>query len=393
MKETSLEAGQVLDLEPEQLVAGGDSLARVDGLPVFIPSLYPGDRARVEIIEVKKGFARGRVVEITREGASRRAAPCPVARECGGCDWTELRLDQQLLWKRRILTDTLRRTGKFDPAALPPIRVHASPLQYRLRSRLQVEDGEAGFFAARSNRVVPLPPECEVVGPEVIRNLAEIRAIASELGAGEVATFETAGELHLMPSQRDEQAARPPLRVNTGGHWFELSAASFFQVNRHLLATLSSLIVEIAARSNRRRIAWDLYGGVGFFAAPLSRTFERVLSVEASEESHRWAARNLAGSGAAAVHAEVRRFVEREPDDPDFILIDPPRAGMAPEVVEGIGQRSAEIVCYLSCDPVTFSRDAFRLARLGWNFSSLALIDLFPNTHHIETLSSFVRER
>ncbi|MGH9456779.1 MAG: TRAM domain-containing protein, partial [Thermoanaerobaculia bacterium] len=174
-----MEVGDIIEIEPDVLVPGGDALARVDGLPLFVRPLYPGDRARVRVTERKKGYARAEVVEIVREGLERRAQPCPVAEECGGCDWTALRLDRQLHWKRRILLDALRRTGKFDLERLPPVRVHTSPLQYRLRSRLQVSpDGALGFFAERTNRVVPLPVECEVVGPATIGALDALREVA-----------------------------------------------------------------------------------------------------------------------------------------------------------------------------------------------------------------------
>ncbi|MGH9456937.1 MAG: hypothetical protein ACRD2J_04780, partial [Thermoanaerobaculia bacterium] len=120
--------------------------------------------------------------------------------------------------------------------------------------------------------------------------------------------------------------------------------------------------------------------------------FERVVSVESAAESHAWAVRNAAGSGRiSAVHEDVARFLRREKERPDLILVDPPRAGLALDVSEGIAAASPGRVCYLSCDPVTFSRDAFRLARHGWTLASVDLIDLFPNTHHIETLASFER--
>ena len=125
--------GDVITIEATELVAGGDALARVDGFPVFVPNVFPGDVARVRLHEVKKGFAKGEMVEIVTPSPFRRTTPCPVAGECGGCDWTALRLDRQLEAKRRILSESMRRIGKFDVSALPEIRIHPSPLNYRLR--------------------------------------------------------------------------------------------------------------------------------------------------------------------------------------------------------------------------------------------------------------------
>ncbi|HKR64749.1 MAG TPA: TRAM domain-containing protein, partial [Thermoanaerobaculia bacterium] len=123
--------GDVITIEAGELVAGGEAIARVDGFPVFASNVFPGDVARVRLYEVKKGFAKADLVELVTPSAFRRAAPCPVANECGGCDWTALRLDKQLEAKQRILVESMRRIGKFDPATLPEIRVHPSPLNYR----------------------------------------------------------------------------------------------------------------------------------------------------------------------------------------------------------------------------------------------------------------------
>src|SRR5438045_5733922 len=149
-----MQIGDEVTIEPTELVAGGEALARIDGFPIFASNVYPGDVARVRLIEVKKGFARAELVRIERPSPLRRAAPCPVAEECGGCDWTALRLDAQLSAKKRILTESLRRIGKiYDP---PPIAIHGSPLNYRLRSRLHREGDAIGFFAMGSHRVAPL---------------------------------------------------------------------------------------------------------------------------------------------------------------------------------------------------------------------------------------------
>src|SRR5687768_3660006 len=156
--------GEILTVQPDRLVAGGAAMARVDGFPVFAVNVFPGDVARVELFEVKKGYARADLVELVTPGPWRRAAPCPVAGECGGCDWTALRLDKQLEAKRQILLESLRRIGKITDA--PEITLHPSPLNYRLRSRLHRDGDAVGFYAMRSNRVVPLAEECEVVGLE-----------------------------------------------------------------------------------------------------------------------------------------------------------------------------------------------------------------------------------
>ena len=353
--------GEEILIAPADLVAGGAALARVDGFPVFASNVFPGDKAVVRLFEVKKGFARAELVELLEPSPFRRAAPCPIANECGGCDWTALRLDKQLEAKQRILIESLRRIGKIHEH--PPITVHPSPLNYRIRSRLHRDDGAVGFYAMRSNRVVPLVEECEVVGLETARHPAE----------GE--TWELNGEL----------IREGDFRIGS----YRLSTGAFFQVNRHLLGTMLRLVSAHAERVQSRRLAIDLYAGVGFFTLPLAGLFERVVAVEGSPASTRYARINAPGN-VQVVEAPVERQAAKLPEA-DFVFLDPPRAGTRREVVDAVAERTREVISWLSCDPVTFARDASRLLTSGWRLASLDLLDLVPNTHHVETLARFAR--
>jgi 23S rRNA (uracil1939-C5)-methyltransferase len=355
-------AGDELTIEPVELVAGGAALARVDGFPIFTANLYPGDVAVVRLAEVKKGFARAEVVRVIRPGELRRTAPCPVAEECGGCDWTALRLDAQLAAKKRILTESLRRIGKIY--SHPPIAIHPSPLNYRLRSRLHRQGDAIGFYAVGSHRVVPLARECEVVGIETAQHPVE----------GE--TWEV--DKRLINGERE-------LTIRVDQFTYRLSTSSFFQVNRHLLSTLLRLVSGRASRVRQMRLAVDLYAGVGFFTLPLARIFERVIAVEGASAKY---ARGNSPANVEVVDAPVEHF---QIPDADFVFLDPPRAGAPRNIIAAIAQHAGEIICYLSCDPVTFSRDASRLIASGWRLATLDLLDLFPNTHHVETLASFER--
>jgi 23S rRNA (uracil1939-C5)-methyltransferase len=387
---TTLVAGQELIVTASEMVAGGDALARVDGLPLFIRGLYPGDQARVGIIEAKKGFARAEVLEVVRESPERRLVPCPIADECGGCNWTALRLDRQLAAKEKILRESLRRIGKIDAALLPAIRLHASALNYRARSRLHIdrETRAVGFFALKSNRVVPIVAECEVIGPQAVRNLDAVRRLAREdPHAREVHLWETDGELVI----RSDKTEHVPIDITVRKQRFALSTGAFFQVNRHILGTMFDLLVQCASRNELRRRALDLYAGVGFFTLPLSDLFHRVVGVEGSRESHAHALRNASGlRNIEMIGMPVEQYVRRMKQS-DLVFLDPPRAGADPTVIEAVAEKAVERICYLSCDPVTFSRDAGRLTARGWRLASLDLLDLFPNTHHVETFSSFER--
>jgi tRNA/tmRNA/rRNA uracil-C5-methylase (TrmA/RlmC/RlmD family) len=383
-----MNAGDEITIRPTELVAGGAAIARVDGFPIFATNVYPGDVALVRLLEVKKGFAHADLVRIIEPSALRRAMPCRVANECGGCDWTALRLDKQLEAKQRILTESLRRIGKIDPASLPPIAIHPSPLNYRLRSRLHRDGEKVGFYAMRTNDVVPLPRECEVVGLQTREHPRE----------GE--TWEVDGKL----------IAEGELLIDG----YHVTTDAFFQVNRHLLRTMRELVVKLAARvsgvgsrrseqfapsfsdsrlptADNRNTAIDLYSGVGFFTRPLAEIFEHVTAVEGAEAAHECAKRNVPAN-VTLVNAPVEWWVNRMPRA-DFVFLDPPRSGARRNVIDAIAERTNAMVCFLACDPVTFARDASRLIASGWRLASLDLLDLFPNTHHVETLASFERAK
>jgi 23S rRNA (uracil1939-C5)-methyltransferase len=351
--------GDELTIDPIELVAGGSALAKVDGFPIFAVNVYPGDVARVRIIEVKKGFARAELVAIERPSPLRRVAPCPIAEECGGCDWTALRLDAQLRAKERILIESLRRIGKIDPKTLPPINIHPSPLNYRLRSRLHGDGDAVGFYAMQSHRVVPLARECEVVGVETRE--------------------------HPLPTEMWEVDGRIVTSGELTIEGYSVSTETFFQVNRHLLQTMLRLVQNLAIG----KTAVDLYAGVGFFSVPIARVCESVTAVEGAYASYQHAKRNVPAN-VTLVHAPVESWVERMPNA-DFVFLDPPRSGAKPNVIAAIAAKTERRICFLACDPVTFARDANRLLASGWRLSTLDLLDLFPNTHHVETLSSFER--
>jgi len=424
-----MRVGDEITITPTELVAGGAAMARVDGFPIFATNVYPGDVAVVRLLEVKKGFAHANLVRVVVPSPSRRVVPCPVAKECGGCDWAALRLDRQLEAKKRILTESLRRIGKIDPATLPPIAIHPSPLNYRLRSRLHRHGGKAGFYAARTNDVVQLPAECEVVGVETARRFSTSQSgnVADDLQIWEVdGRLITEGDFTI------------------DGYYVTTDA--FFQVNRHLLGTLRGLVTALASRGSgvggresehattdalsdprpptpdsrntasqesedarkseqaavsipdsrlptpdSRRTAIDLYSGVGFFSRPLATIFGSVTAVEGAEAAHECAKRNVP-ENVTLVNAPVEWWVERMPRA-DFVFLDPPRVGAQRNVIDAIATRANEMVCFLACDPVTFARDASRLIASGWRLASLDLLDLFPNTHHVETLASFERAK
>jgi tRNA/tmRNA/rRNA uracil-C5-methylase (TrmA/RlmC/RlmD family) len=248
---------------------------------------------------------------------------------------------------------------------------------------------------------VPLPQECEVVGLQTAATFGT--RTSTPAAASQHSALSTQHSSSTQHSPAVEATAAPQLweiggriipddrelTLTVNEFTYRLGTSAFFQVNRHLLGTMLRLVAAHASRVTQRGTAVDLYGGVGFFTLPLAKLFQRVTLIEGSPVSARYARMNVPRNVnviEAPVEAKMRTFPEV-----DFTFLDPPRAGTRREVISTIGERTKEIIAYLSCDPVTFARDASRLIASGWRLSTLDLVDLFPNTHHVETLSSFER--
>jgi tRNA/tmRNA/rRNA uracil-C5-methylase (TrmA/RlmC/RlmD family) len=272
--------------------------------------------------------------------------------------------------------------------------LHASPLNYRLRSRLHTDPSDpwkVGFYAKKSNDIVPLSDRCEIVGPALLQHLAALGGIARN--GAMIDAFESSHAFSFA-TRGDDDAAGVPVALEVGHRSYTLSTTTFFQVNRHLLGRLIALVTAHAAGCDTRELALDLYGGVGFFALPLAEHFSRVVTVESLGEAHTYASLNCRSTpNIAVVGAPVEAFLQDFDERADFALVDPPRAGLSPRALDLLAKAAPARICYLSCDPVTFSRDAAELGRRGYALRSLDLLDLFPNTHHVETLSSLVLER
>ncbi|MCB1008399.1 MAG: class I SAM-dependent RNA methyltransferase, partial [Acidobacteria bacterium] len=272
-----------LDLRIEKLVAGGDGLGRLDGVPIFVPRTAPGDRVRVRLVERRPDYGRGEVVELLAPGAGRREPPCPHFADCGGCDLQHLEVGAQLRAKALAAAETLARIARIE---LPrPDVIAGDPWRYRIRTQLHTRRSgggwEVGYYARGSRRLVPIR-ECRVLVPELEEAAL---GLASRLGD------EAPERIDLAVGDEGSVAAAPPAAGLEGGELhrtvagFPLAydARCFFQGHVGLLETL----VERAVGSAEGELAFDLYGGVGLFALPLARRYRRVVTVEADRVAGR----------------------------------------------------------------------------------------------------------
>jgi len=440
-----------LHLTIEKLIYGGDGLARLPadekgrGKAVFVPFVLADEKVAATLVEEKSGFARAQVEKILQASPERIEPRCPYFARCGGCHYQHTGYKHQLAIKASILKENLRRLAKLEMA--PEIEVHPSPpWGYRNRTRLQVRaegDFALGYFRTASHSVLPVE-ECPISSPLINRAIAVLWAMG---GAGKIP--EELREIELFANEDDtklqvEMYCDPhkgkPRRTKFGqalaeqlkaempevvsayvfvqtigvargvqGHiteepdWtlgpgefryrtktaaFRVSGGSFFQVNRFLVEELVSIVT--ANRSGE--LGLDLYAGVGLFTAALDEGFGHIVAVESSHS----AAVDLpynSGPNVKVVRAAVDEYLAGRGAKlrPELVVVDPPRAGLGDRVARAVAQMDARRVTYVSCDPATLARDLLTLTAGGFRLERVHLLDLFPQTFHIESVVELVR--
>lgn len=424
----------------EKLVYGGDGLARVreqDGRAkiVFVPFVLPGETVEAAVVEQKKGFFRGGLERLLAASEARIEPPCPYFLRCGGCHYQHANYETQLKLKGDILRETLERTARMS--FQNEIRLHASPaLEYRNRTRLHVEttpDFRIGYFRYGSHDLLAIN-ECPISSPLINRAIATLWELGTEVPSGlnEVEFFandrddqlllelyispqadwerlkrlcqniaerlpqlagassfiQSRGERYLAPQQPALLCGLSAMKYQTRVSTYTVSAGSFFQTNRFLTDTL----VEIVTAGRKGTLVLDLYAGVGLFSVALANRFEQVIAVESATASGRDLEANAVPDMKIS-RQTTENFLAKSQRTmgPDLVVVDPPRSGLGDRVTGLLGKISARELVYVSCDPATLARDLKALIGYGWQLKELNLIDLFPQTFHIESVSVLAR--
>jgi 23S rRNA (uracil1939-C5)-methyltransferase len=375
----------------EKWVYGGDTLARVDGRVVLVHFVLPGETARVNVGE----DIHADLIEVTAPAPERVEPPCPLFTRCGGCQYQHAPYHFQLARKVDILREQLRRVGKIDYTGEIET-LSGPPLNYRNRAQFRIADGRIGFLAARSHTLVPVTGECPISSPRMNQALAEMRARLPDprfphfVHSLEIFTNEVDLQVNVLEADRpvarsfyDWCGSKVAIDYATSFGTFRVSPRSFFQVNRFLVEPL----VDAALQNATGETALDLYAGVGLFALPMARRFTNVTAVEAGSDAARDLEVNATRAGLSLVieRARVEDFLPRLNARPDFVLADPPRAGLGKQVVAQLVRLAPPRLTIVSCDPATLARDIASLT--GYKIEHLILADLFPQTYHLETIA------
>ncbi len=397
-----------MQLIPDRLVAGGDAMARdVDGRVVFIEGALPGEVVEVEVEEAKKDFAKARLIEVVERSPLRDAPSCSHRRNgCGGCDWMHLRPDAQLEAKVEIVRESLRRIGRLDPLVVDGL-VHrggaVSPFGYRTTIRVVGgPNGSVGYRAQGSNDVVEVT-SCPIAESKLSRLLAVIEA-----DEGAELTLRTSVATGAITAIWDKQYRKSirgvPATVHIGerawltervaGRDLRVSAGSFFQSGVQAAELLVAAVQAAAPELATARHAVDAYGGVGLFAVAAMSDAQHVTVIESSKFACLDAEHNLTGRVASVLRADVSGWTAPTGDGPtplvDVIVADPARPGLAKPGVAALAAVGAGVLVLVSCDPVSLARDVSLLSEAGYVPERVEVLDLYPNTHHVETVTRFV---
>ena len=383
------------------MIYGGDGLARHEGQVVMAPFVLPGETVTVTLDPPHKGLRRGRVQRVDAPAAERQAAPCPLFARCGGCHYQHAPYELQLAWKREILREVLRRVGKIEaPDDIPALA--GEPWGYRNRIQIHAAAGRLGFLEPGSRTLCPARA-CPIASPRLNQALADLAEMARSprwpafLRSLELFTNESQVQLNVLETSRplarhffdwcarSLPGASEPLEYPTRDFRFRVGGRSFFQVNRFLLDAL----VDAALADARGNHALDLYAGVGLFSLPLARRFARVTAVETTRAAAQDLAFNAARAGLPVDvrQASVENFLAEFRETPDFILADPPRSGLGKHTVRRLVELKTPLLVIVACDPATLARDLAVLAASGYRIDSLILVDLFPQTYHLESIA------
>jgi 23S rRNA (uracil1939-C5)-methyltransferase len=430
---------------------GRDDTGRV----VFVPYAIAGEEVVVEIVEAKKNYARARLVEIVTPSPVRVTPRClhfgqrgrgealpkndrrqnqtalnqddseldressnasPLrTRGCGGCQWQHIAYAAQLKFKTDIVREQFARIGKLPAAPVRDAIGMAESWRYRNNAQFQLDDaGRLCFRAMESHQLVQIS-ECHIMHPLLDEMFHSLELEGSDFsGVTLRAGIQTGQKLLILEGRDDELpeistdepvsivyqtpggkifslVGKEALHEELRGRMFRVSPPSFFQVNTPMAETLIDLVERYLA-PRVEEVLLDAFGGVGTFGLSLASRVARVIEIEESKDAVNDAKANAVDLANVEFHCgAVEHVLPELKSKIDWVVADPPRAGIAPQALDALVAKSPRAIAYVSCDPATLARDARRLIDGGYQLREVQPVDLFPQTYHIESVSWFER--
>ncbi|SFJ45726.1 23S rRNA (uracil(1939)-C(5))-methyltransferase RlmD [Thermoflavimicrobium dichotomicum] len=451
MKERApVEAGQVIEYEVTGIAHNGAGVGKWDGFTVFVPFAVPGEKVRARIVQVKKNYALAQLMDILDSHPDRIDPLCPIYMECGGCQIQHVSYQRQLELKRQQVVDSFERIGGLKGVVIHPVLGMDEPWRYRNKVQVPFgwQKGKmvAGFYASGTHEIIDME-QCLIQPSESDKAIRMIKELAHQLGIPPYDEKRHQGVLrHVMvrvglhtqemmivlvtngehlPRKKELvqqlRTAFPQVRsiiqnINAkrtnvilgeknkklwgdsvihdriGDVQFAISPHSFFQVNPVQTEVLYEQVRKYADLTGNETVI-DAYCGIGTIALYLAKESRKVYGVEIVPEAIRDAIRNAELNGMKHVHFEVGAAEKvmprwlKEGIRPDVVVVDPPRKGCQPELLDAVVGMAPERVVYVSCNPATLARDARYLQEKGYIVQEVQPVDMFPQTMHVECVA------
>lgn len=380
----------------ERIVPNGYGIGFSEGQTVFVPLSAPGDVLKVRPREKRGAILFAEIVEVIESSSLRIEAPCKHFGKCGGCDFQHMKYETQLESKVAIISDCFRRLGKLELEI--PIDVVPSPSQfgYRARSEWHYDSFRRRFgFYRRVSRDVIDMEGCPVLVDELKTEMARIRANIDweDLDGANGGVLSASSEGKVSTYSRELIEPMEELTFHANGETYFYDARTFFQANHLLIGKL----IELAIGDRTGEAACELYSGSGLFTIPLARRFKKVAASETDERAVSFGRKNIEHARIENVSLDIADSAEwlseipEEAGDFDLLLLDPPRAGAQKKVTDQILRLKPKEISYVSCEPSTLARDLGELCRGGYRIDKVTAVDMFPQTHHVETVVALKR--
>ena len=387
----ALAKGELVSLTADSVAFGGEGVGRCRDIVVFVPLMMGGDEGVVEIVDVKKRYARGRLTALTKRSPHRVEPRCPVYGLCGGCQYQHIAYEHQLVLKQQQIRDAFTRIGQCDGVPLLDILPSPSPWHYRQKADFHVQrqpDGRVaiGFTGPNSHNVIDIQ-RCEIVDPGVNESLAQLRQKRdARKGKG------PDRRVVLWPADAGDDVATGHIGRQVKGRTLLVPRQGFFQANGYLTETLVDIVLDLCVLTGLETVI-DGYCGSGFFSVFLAPAARRFYGIEFAGAAVRAADANLKAAGVSHgllyegdVAAVLSERFAKTGQRVDVLVLDPPRIGLGVAVLEAVRQLKPARIVYVSCNPATMARDIRVLTQIGFRLETLQPLDMFPQTAHVEVV-------
>ena len=416
--------GEKSELECLRIMSDGSGIGYMKGIATFVSGLLPGEIGEVIVTQAKKKWQRARLLSISKRSPERLEAPCSVYEECGGCQLQHTTYAESLVWKQHWVEDALSRIGKIAVEVKPVIGMPA-PWRYRNKARLHREPtGKLGYYKEKSKDLVHFS-DCLLLSERMnhwiglteeflINGFEEIHTLTfSENASGEGTLLLEGTPTKMLSSEDNPEFFEALFNEGVRSVWgtdsegglalvwgeelfqqtildmtFDVSPLSFLQVNPIQTDILYTRVLEGAALTGDE-LVWDLYSGIGTLSLALASKAQKVTGIEenpyAVEDAIQNAVNNNAVGHVEFLKGKVESRMMKIEEQPDVVVLDPPRTGMHPMVVQRLLELKPQRIIYVSCDPGTLARDLSALTQGGYGVVSVQPLDMFPWTQHVET--------